>query len=188
MRPERRIAGGVGGTGAGGLGVAAFLTRHDALSQQRVAIVAHVVGVSPFALFRRHRAALETAGGDHGLHAEAEWLTASSLLMVRSASELAAGDAPDTPSVARAALEAAGRGAPAWRHPDPWTLLAPRVMRPLRALVHLDPAERDLAILQWLGVDPGAAAAGLGLDEEEYRSRRDRAMAFWAHLVREEAE
>ncbi len=175
MRPERRAD--TGPTAS----FAAFVAHHDALSQHRVAIVAHALRVAPFALFSHHRAVLWDAWGDLAPRHEADRLAVSSLVLVRAAGALASLEGPATP---RAALDAVREMPPRWRHPDPWTLLAPRDMRGLRALVHLDPTSRDLAALQWLGVDPAAAAVELGLAEDEYRRRRDHAMAFWAHLVR----
>lgn len=166
------------GPGEDAADLEAFLTRHDALLQNRVAVLAHAYGVVPHDVFLRVRANLWSSWPEVGARHEADRIAATSLLLVRAAADRDAGPpATAVPAPVRALQ-------PPWRHPDPWALLAPRDMRALRALVHLDAHARDLVVLQWLGVDGAVAARELGLTPDEHRRRRDHALAAWTHVVR----
>ena len=156
----------------------AFLTHHDALLQNRVAVLAHAYGAVPHDVFLRLRATLWSSWSELGARDDQDRIASTSLLLVRAAGDR---DAGPPASAAPAAVRSLR---PAWRHPDPWALLAPRDMRALRALVHLDTHARDLVVLQWLGVDGEVAARELGLAPAEHRRRREHALATWRHVVR----
>ncbi|MEJ2871277.1 hypothetical protein WCD74_26205 [Actinomycetospora sp. OC33-EN08] len=169
--------------------LAPFLDRHDALLQPRAAILGHAYGAGAHDVFLLTRAALHdrwphlaTAGED----VRALELT---LLLVRTARSVGGHATPGThrprpaaPPPPRAVLAARGLD-PTWRHPDPWRLLAVPAARPLRALAHLDPLARDLAVLRWLDVPAVDAAPELGLPPQEFTRCLDAAVRQWAAVT-----
>ena len=169
-------------------GLAAHL-RHDGPTQHRAAVLGHAYRVRPHDLFRRHRAELSRAWPDLAGRDPEDRAALSALLLVRCARELADGrpdpdPGPSSPPGSPSAHAAAADLLPRWGHPDPWTLLAPADMLALRALVHLEPDERDLAAAAWLGVDDAAVAAEAGLSPAAHERLRDEALALWALVVR----
>lgn len=165
--------------------LAPFLVRHDALLQPRVAILGHAYGVGAYDVFLLSRAALWDRWPQLGGAPDDVRSLELTLLLVRTARSVGGHATPGShrprpaqPPPPRAVL-AARSLEPAWRHPDPWRLLAVRAARPLRALPHLDPLARDLAVLRWLDVPAAEAAPELGLPVPDFDRRLDAAMAQW---------
>jgi hypothetical protein len=164
---------------------AGFVVRHDGLLQDRAALVGHAYGAAPYEVFWSTRAELwEQWPGQAN---EADRIGALALCLrragVRRGTDRPLPDPAIGPDPGPAVVAAVRDLAPVWRRPDPWTLLEPAVMRPLRALVHLDAISRDIAVLAWLGVpaDVAAREVGLGVDHPD---AHDRAMRFWRHVIR----
>ncbi|WP_433798569.1 hypothetical protein [Actinomycetospora sp. CA-084318] len=165
--------------------LAPFLVRHDALLQPRAAILGHAYGAGAHDVFLLTRAALFDRWPQFGAAPEDVRALELTLLLVRTARSVGGHATPVThrprpalPPPPRAVL-AARSLEPTWRHPDPWRLLAVRAARPLRALAHLDPLARDLAVLRWLDVPAAEAAPELGLSAEDLDRRLGTAMAQW---------
>lgn len=172
---------------------APFLVRHDDRLQPRAAVLGHAYGAPGHDVFLLTRAAMVDRWPELGNAPEGVRTVELNLLLARTARSLGGNAAPvghrprsAVPPVPRSVLLARGLE-PGWRQPDPWRLLAAPAARPLRALVHLDPLARDLAVLRWLEVPHPDAAAELGLPGPELASRLDDAMRQWA-AVTEAAE
>jgi hypothetical protein len=166
-----------------------FLRRHDAFLQVLVTILGHAYGAPPHDLFLLTRASMHDRWSAFGAAGEDVRVVELTLQVTRTARGLGNHGAdrshrfrPAQPPAARSVL-AARSFEPAWRHPDPWRLLAADEARPLRALVHLDPLARDLAVLRWLGVPDAQVAPELGLTEAELPTRLGEAMRQWAAVV-----
>ncbi len=171
--------------GRGTAEIARFLMQHDALLQPRAAILGHAYGAGAHDVFLLSRAALWDRWPQLGPAPDDVRALELTLLLVRTARSVGGQAAPGThrprpaqPPAPRAVLAARSLD-PAWRHPDPWRLLAVRAARPLRALAHLDPLARDLAVLRWLDVPAAEAAPELGLPAPEFDRRLAVAMAQW---------
>jgi hypothetical protein len=146
-------------------------------------------GAPPHDVFQLTRAVMHDRWAAFGTAGEDVRVVELTLQVTRNARALGTPAAPlrhrprpAHPPAARSVL-AARSFDPGWRHPDPWRLLAADEARPLRALVHLDPLSRDLAVLRWLGVPDAQTAAELGLSEAEMPGRLDEAMRQWAAVV-----
>jgi hypothetical protein len=166
-----------------------FLRRHDAFLQVLVTILGHAYGTSPHDLFLLTRASMHDRWASFGTSGEDVRVIELTLQVTRTARGLGSHGPdrshparPAPPPSARSVLAARGFE-PAWRHPDPWRLLAADEARPLRALVHLDPLARDLAVLRWLGVPDTHIAPELGVGEAELPERLADAMRQWATVV-----
>jgi hypothetical protein len=167
----------------------AFLRQHDGFLQALVTILGHAYGAESHEVFLLTRAAVHDRWGELGPAEEPVRLVETSLQMARTARTLGTHGAnarhrPQAaqPPGARSVLAARGFDPP-WRHPDPWRLLAADEARPLRALAHLDPLSRDLAVLRWLGVPDARTTSELGLSEGELPARRREAMRQWSVVV-----
>jgi hypothetical protein len=165
--------------------LAPFLLRHDAQLQPRAAILGHAYGAGAHDVFLMTRAALYDRWPQLCSAPDDVRSLELTLLLVRTARSVGAQATPAPhrprpalPPPARAVLAARSLD-PAWRHPDPWRLLAVRAARPLRALPHLDPLARDLAVLRWLDVPATEAGPELGLPAAEFDGRLRAAMAQW---------
>ncbi|NMO92873.1 hypothetical protein [Actinomycetospora sp. TBRC 11914] len=166
-----------------------FLRRHDAFLQVLVTVLGHAYGAPPHDLFLLTRASMHDRWATFGPAGEDVRVVELTLQVTRTARGLGSHGPerdrrarPAQPPAARSVL-AARSFEPAWRHPDPWRLLAADEARPLRALVHLDPLARDLAVLRWLGVPDAQVAPELGLGEAELTPRLVDAMRQWAAVV-----
>ncbi|MCD2194941.1 hypothetical protein LQ327_16330 [Actinomycetospora endophytica] len=171
------------------VGLLDFLRRHDASVQVLVTMFGHAYGASPPEVFLLTRAAVHSTWAELGALDENARILEMGLLLTRTARSLGGHAAPSThrprptlPPAPRSVL-AARSFEPGWRHPDPWRLLAADEARPLRALRHLDPLARDLAVLRWLGVPGDRAAPELGLPVPGFAGRLDDAMRQWAAVV-----
>jgi hypothetical protein len=170
-------------------GLPDFLRRHDAFLQVLVTVLGHAYGASAHDVFQLTRAVMHDRWISFGAAGEDVRVIELTLQVTRNARALGAHPTPVRhrprpahPPAARSVL-AARAFDPGWRHPDPWRLLAADEARPLRALAHLDPLSRDLAVLRWLGVPDAQTAAELGLSAEEMPARLDEAMRQWAVVV-----
>ncbi len=166
-----------------------FLRRHDGFLQVLVTILGHAYGAPPHDLFLLTRASMHDRWASFGAAGEDVRVVELTLQVTRTARGLGNHGAerthrarPAHPPAARSVL-AARSFDPAWRHPDPWRLLAADEARPLRALVHLDPLARDLAVLRWLGVPDAQIAPELGLTEPELPATLGEAMRQWSAVV-----
>lgn len=176
-------------------GLLDFLRRHDASVQVLVAVVAHAYGAEPSEVFLLTRAAVHSAWAELAALDEDARVVEMALTMTRTARSLGGhGTAstdrsrathrprPAVPPTPRSVLAARGFD-PAWREPVPWRLLAADEARPVRALRHLDPLARDLAVLRWLGVPGDRVAPELDLSMSELPRHLDDAMRQWAAVV-----
>ncbi|MFC5064506.1 hypothetical protein [Actinomycetospora atypica] len=167
----------------------AFLVRHDEHLQPRAAVLGHAYGAPGHDVFLLTRAAMVDRWPELGNATEHVRTVELDLLLARTARSLGGHATPPghrprpaVPPTPRSVLLARGLE-PGWRRPDPWRLLAAPAARPLRALVHLDPLARDLAVLRWLEVPHPDAAAELGLPGAGLAARLDDAMRQWAAVV-----
>ncbi len=170
-------------------GLPEFFRRHDAFVQVIVTVLGHAYGATPHEVFLLTRAAIHSSWGELGAVGEDVRVVELMLQLTRTSRTLGGQSAPAVhrprparPPAPRSVL-AARSFEPGWRHPDPWRLLAADEARPLRALSHLDPLARDLAVLRWLGVPDAQIAPELGLPEPELPGRLDDAMRQWAAVV-----
>ncbi len=170
-------------------GLPDFLRRHDAFLQVLVTVLGHAYAAPAHDVFLLTRAAMHDRWPALGAVGEDVRVVELTLQVTRTARTVGTqGTAvrhrprPAHPPAARSVL-AARSFEPGWRHPDPWRLLAADAARPLRALVHLDPLSRDLAVLRWLGVPDEQTAPELGLTVPELPGRLDEAMRQWAAVV-----
>jgi hypothetical protein len=170
-------------------GLPDFLRRHDAFLQVLVTVLGHAYAAPAHDVFQLTRAVVHDRWTSFGTAGEDVRVVELTLQVARNARALGAAapevrhrPRPAHPPAPRSVL-AARSFEPGWRHPDPWRLLAADEARPLRALAHLDPLARDLAVLRWLGVPDAATAAELGLSEAELPERLDEAMRQWAAVV-----
>ena len=170
-------------------GLPEFLRRHDAFVQVIVTVLGHAYGATAHEVFLLTRAAMHSSWAELGTVHEDVRVVELTLQLTRTARSLGGHAAPAShrprparPPAPRSVL-AARSFEPGWRHPDPWRLLAADAARPLRALPHLDPLARDLAVLRWLGIPDGQVAQELGLAEGELPGRLDHAMRQWAVVV-----
>lgn len=170
-------------------GLPDFLGRHDAFLQVLVTVLGHAYGAPAHDVFQLTRAVMHDRWAAFGTAGEDVRVVELTLQVTRNARALGTTAAavrhrprPAHPPAARSVL-AARSFEPGWRHPDPWRLLAADEARPLRALAHLDPLSRDLAVLRWLGVPDAQTAEELGLSAPEMRARLDEAMRQWAAVV-----
>lgn len=170
-------------------GLLDFLRRHDASLQVLVAMFGHAYGAAPHEVFLLTRAAMHSSWAELGPADEDVRVLEMGLYLTRAARSLGGHATPSThrpcpavPPAPRSVL-AARTLEPGWRHPDPWRLLAADEARPLRALRHLDPLARDLAVLRWLGVPADRVAPELGLATPDLPGRLDAAMRQWAAVV-----
>jgi hypothetical protein len=170
-------------------GLPDFLRRHDAFLQVLVTVLGHAYGAPPHDVFQLTRAVMHDRWTSFGRAGEEVRVVELTLQVTRNARALGTHATsvrhrprPAHPPAARSVL-AARSFDPGWRHPDPWRLLAADEARPLRALAHLDPLSRDLAVLRWLGVPDAQTAEELGLSAAEMPGRLDEAMRQWAAVV-----
>jgi hypothetical protein len=170
-------------------GLLEFLARHDAFVQVLVTVFGHAYGATPHEVFLLTRAALHSSWPELGPAGENDRIVEMGLQLTRNARSLGGHAAPAThrprpaqPPAPRSVL-AARSFEPGWRHPDPWRLLAADEARPLRALPHLDPLARDLAVMRWMGIPDDRVAAELGLPPADLPGRFLDAMRQWAFVV-----
>ncbi len=169
-------------------GLPDFLRRHDGFLQVLVTVLGHAYAAPAHDVFLLTRAAMHDRWSSLGAVGEDVRVVELTLQVTRTARTV--GDQgtrrhrprPAHPPAARSVLAARGFE-PGWRHPDPWRLLAADEARPLRALGHLDPLSRDLAVLRWLGVADELIAPEVGLSADELPARLDDAMRQWAVVV-----
>jgi hypothetical protein len=170
-------------------GLPDFLRRHDAFLQVLVTVLGHAYDAPAHDVFQLTRAVMHDRWAAFGRAGEDVRVVELTLQVTRNARALGSQaptvrhrPRPAHPPAARSVL-AARSFEPGWRHPDPWRLLAADGARPLRALVHLDPLARDLAVLRWLGVPDAHTAEELGLAADELPERLAEAMRQWAAVV-----
>jgi len=167
----------------------AFLVRHDEHLQPRAAVLGHAYGAPGHDVFLLTRASMVDRWPELGNAPESVRVVELGLLLARTARSLGGHTTPGShrprpavPPTPRSVL-LARELEPGWRRPDPWRLLAAPAARPLRALVHLDPLARDLAVLRWLDVPHPDAGAELGLAGPDLPGRLDDAMRQWAAVT-----
>jgi hypothetical protein len=166
-----------------------FLRRHDASIQVLVTMFGHAYGATPHEVFLLTRAAVHGQWAELAAAPEEVRVVELGLHLTRTARSLGGHGSPSThrprqahPPAARSVL-AARSFEPGWRHPDAWRVLAADEARPLRALPHLDPLARDLAVLRWLGIPDDRTAPELGVPPAELPRRLNDAMRQWAAVV-----
>jgi hypothetical protein len=170
-------------------GLLEFLRRHDAFVQVLVTVFGHAYGATAHEVFLLTRASLHSNWSELETAPENDRIVEMGLQLTRTARSLGrqAARATHRPRPAGApaprSVLAARSFEPVWRHPDPWRVLAADEARPMRALPHLDPLARDLAVLRWLGVPEDRMASELGLGQAEVPGRLRDAMRQWAFVV-----